>query len=93
MLVENILAEIGVDMSVFPSAGHLASLGRPVPGQRPVRLQAPLRSHPQRDLPSERIPVRRMADPDEMGRLGAVSRLRSASLGSQCRRRRGMLLR
>jgi transposase len=30
---EVIIAEIGVDMSAFPSAGHLASWGRPLSGQ------------------------------------------------------------
>jgi transposase len=40
---ETIIAEIGVDTSVFPTAGHLASWAHPMPGQQPHRRQAPLR--------------------------------------------------
>jgi transposase len=39
---ETIIAEIGVDMTVFPTAGHLASWAGPLPGQQPHRRQAPL---------------------------------------------------
>ena len=55
---ETIIAEIGVDMSIFPSAKHLASLGRPMPRQPPVRRQAPLGQDPQR-LEVARLGARR----------------------------------
>ena len=41
-----IIAEIGVDMAKFPTAGAPRVMGRAVPGQRPVRWQTPIRAHP-----------------------------------------------
>ena len=40
---ETIIAEIGVDMTVFPTAAHLAVLGGPLPGDNEHRRQAPIR--------------------------------------------------
>ena len=53
------VAEIGVDMSRFPSAGHLDLLGRAVPAQRRERRQAPLdpgaqERHLDQDHPGDR---------------------------------------
>ena len=42
-----ILAEIGTDMSRFPTAGHLV-VGWHVPRQQRVRRQTPIRAHPPR---------------------------------------------
>ena len=44
---ETIVAEIGVDMSRFPTAGHLASMGRVVSGEQRIGRQAPFREGPQ----------------------------------------------
>jgi transposase len=44
---EVIVAEIGVDMSIFPTAKATGLLGRAVPRQRPVRRQTALRQDPQ----------------------------------------------
>ena len=43
---ECILAEIGTDMTRFASSRHLASLGRPVPGQRLNRPASAARARP-----------------------------------------------
>jgi transposase len=43
-LAEVVIAEVGADMTRFPSARHLASSGRHVPGQRRVSGQASLRA-------------------------------------------------
>jgi len=40
---ETIIAEIGVDTSVFPTAAHLPVVGWPLLRQQPHRRQAPLR--------------------------------------------------
>jgi transposase len=56
---EILIAEIGVDMSVFPTAGHLAIVGRTVPRQRPVRRQTPLRQDPQGQQAPQRRAHRR----------------------------------
>ena len=56
-----LVAEIGVDMSRFPSAGHSDLLGRAVPAQRRERRQAPL--HPgaqERDLDQDHPGDRRL---------------------------------
>jgi transposase len=45
---EGILAEIGIDMSRFPTAGHLARLRRHVPRQQRERWQTPFGQNPQR---------------------------------------------
>ena len=55
---EMIIAEIGADMSVFPTAQHLASWAGAMPRQRPVRRQAPLGQDPQR-LEVARLGARR----------------------------------
>jgi len=44
-----IISEIGVDMSRFPTADHLALLGRAVSGEQRVRGQARQHPHPQRE--------------------------------------------
>ena len=44
---EVLIAEIGVDMSVFPTPKHLASWAEGVPRQRRVRRQTPLGQDPQ----------------------------------------------
>ena len=36
MLARAIIAEVGLDMARFPTAGHLVSLGRAVPVRPPV---------------------------------------------------------
>ena len=41
------VAEIGTDMSVFPTAAASRVVGRTLPGQRPIGRQTPLRAHPQ----------------------------------------------
>jgi len=43
---ECLVAEIGVDMSVFASAKHPGLLGRPVPGKRPLGRPAPIGQDP-----------------------------------------------
>ena len=64
---QGIVAEIGIDMSRFPTAGHLISWAGLCPEERRERRQAPLDTHPQGRAVAEDLarPVRLGGDPDQ----------------------------